>query len=268
MNPVLEFLLKKQVYGTLIIILVTCIIYQLIIYIIDRITVHGKTELEKKKRLTTIHLFKNISKYLLIIFMILSLLNLYGFNTSSFIAGLGLAGALLGLSLQDTLKDVLNGISIIFDNYFVVGDIVKYNDFIGTVISFGLKSTKIKKITGEVLIVSNRNIDKIINLSQEKDTVILDIPTAYEEDFEKVEKVLTKTINSINNNNVDVKEVMFLGINELADSSVTYQVKFTCTRGKQWDMRRLFLKEIKIAYEKNNIKIPYNQLEVHNGKKL
>ena len=70
MKNVLEFLAKKQVYGSLIIILVTCIIYQIIVYIINRITVHGKDELEKKKRLTTIELFKNISRYLLIIFMI------------------------------------------------------------------------------------------------------------------------------------------------------------------------------------------------------
>ena len=179
-----------------------------------------------------------------------------------------MAGALLGLSLQDTLKDVLNGISIIFDNYFVVGDIVTYDDFTGTVIGFGLKTTKIKKITGEVLSISNRNIDKIINLSQEKDTVTISIPTAYEEDYNKVEKVLTKTINNIKDSNQDVKEVLFLGIEELEDSSVIYQVRFTCKRGLQWELKRLFLKEIKIAYEKNNIKIPYNQLEVHNGKKL
>ena len=268
MNNFLEFLSKKEVYGTLIIIIVTYIIYNLIISIIDRITIHGKDELEKKRRLTTIHLFKNISKYLLVILMILSLLNLYGVNTASFLTGLGLAGALLGLSLQDTLKDVLNGISIIFDNYFVVGDIVTYDDFTGTVIGFGLKTTKIKKITGEVLSISNRNIDKIINLSQEKDTVTISIPTAYEEDYNKVAKVLTKTINNIKDSNQDVKEVLFLGIEELDDSSVIYQVRFTCKRGLQWELKRLFLKEIKIAYEKNNLKIPYNQLEVHNGKKL
>ena len=268
MKHFLDFLIKKHVFGTLIIILVTCIIYQLIVYMIDKITIHGKDELERKRRITIIALFKNISKYLLIIFMILSILSLYGINTTSFIAGLGLAGALLGLSLQDTLKDVLNGISIIFDNYFVVGDIVTFDNFTGTVVGFGLKSTKIKKYTGEILTISNRNIDKIINLSQEKDTVILNIPTAYEEEFSKVEKVLSKTINSIKEKNSDVKEVLFLGINDFLDSSVTYQVKFTCARGKQWDIKRLFLKEIKLSYEKNNIKIPYNQLEVHNGKKI
>ena len=268
MEKVLEFLTNKQVIGSLIIVLVTCIIYQIIVYIIDKVTINGKDELERKKRLTIIHLFKNISKYLLIILMILSLLSLYGINTTSFIAGLGLAGALIGLSLQDTLKDVLNGISIIFDNYFIIGDIVTFGDFTGTVISFGLKSTKIKKVTGEVLTISNRNIDKIINLSQEKDTVILDIPTAYEEEFDKVEKVLVKTINKIKDNNKDIKAVEFLGINAFEDSSVIYQVKFTCSRGLQWTMKRLFLKEIKLAYEKNNIKIPYNQLEVHDGQKI
>ena len=268
MKSFLEVLSKKEVYGTLIIIAVTYIIYTLIVSIIDRITIHGKDELEKKKRLTTIHLFKNISKYLLIIFMILSLLNLYGVNTSSFLAGLGLAGALLGLSLQDTLKDVLNGISIIFDNYFVVGDIVTYDDFTGVVTEFGLKSTKIKRVTGEVLTISNRNLDKIINLSQEKDTVTISIPTAYEEDYNKVEKVLTKTINNIKNSDSNIKEVIFLGINDFQDSSVIYQVRFTCKRGYQWDLKRVFLKEIKLAYESSNIKIPYNQLEVHNGQKL
>ena len=80
--------------------------------------------------------------------------------------------------------------------------------------------------------------------------------------------VLTKTIEKIEVDNKDVKEVVFLGINEFLDSSVTYQIKFTCSRGKQWDLKRIFLREIKLAYEEYKIKIPYNQLEVHNGKKL
>ena len=200
--------------------------------------------------------------------MLLLLLNLYGVNTNSLIAGLGIAGVVLGLGLQEILKDVFNGIGIIFDNYFVVGDIVTYEDFTGTVIDFGLKSTKIQKITGEVLIISNRNIDKIINISQQKSTVQLNIPTAYEEKYDKVEKVLINTLQKLKENNKDVKKVEYLGIDSLEESNVNYLVQFTCTRGKQWELKRLFLKEIKLAYEKNNIKIPYKQLEVHNGKSI
>ncbi len=268
MLTIIKFLSQKQVYGTLIIIAVTYILYKLIYSLIDKIVIKGKNELEIKKRKTIVQLFKNISRYILIILMTLILLNLYGVNTTSLIAGLGIAGAVLGLALQDALKDIFNGLSIIFDNYFVVGDLVDYNGFVGTVTDFGLKSTKIQNITGEVYNISNRNIDKIINISQQKATVTLEIPTAYEEKYEKVEKVLINTIEQIKNDNKDVKKVEYLGIEKLDNSSINYAIRFTCTRGTQWDLKRLFLKEIKLAYEKNKIKIPYNQLEVHNGNKI
>ena len=57
------------------------------------------------------------------------LLNLYGVNTTSLIAGLGIAGVALAFGLQEALKDIVSGIGIIMDNYFVVGDVVDYNGF-------------------------------------------------------------------------------------------------------------------------------------------
>lgn len=264
----LDFLLNPKVYGTVIILLSSYIIYKILYDIVDKIVIKGKDELEIKKRTTILHLFRNIARYLILIIMILLLLNLYGINTTSLITGLGIAGVVVGLGLQDVLKDVFNGISIIFDNYYIIGDIVEYEGFTGTVIEFGLKNTKIKKYTGEVLIISNRNIDKIINITQEKASTCISIPTAYEEDYDKVEKVIKDTLDSFKENNKEVSKIEYLGINELADSSIIYQVLITCNRGKQWAVKRAFLKEIKIAYEKNNIKIPYNQLEVHNGTKV
>lgn len=268
MIKILEFLSNKQVYGTLIIIGITLILYRVINSIIDKIDIKGKDELDKKRRNTIVHLFKNIIKYILFIFMALFLLNLYGVNTTSLITGLGIAGVVLGFALQEALKDIINGISIIFDNYFVVGDIVEYEGFIGTVIEFGLKATKIKKITGEVLIVANRNIDKIINISKEKATVILNIPTAYEEKYDKVERVLKEVLEKAQELHRDITNVEYLGIEEFDESSIKYCVRITCNRETQWDVRREILKEIKLAYDKNKIKIPYKQLEVHNGAKL
>lgn len=266
MIKILNFLSKKEVYGTLIILIITYFLYKITLHALNKIEVKSKDELERKRKVTIVVLLKNIIKYGLIIIMIISLLNLYGVNTTSIIAGLGVVGVTLAFGLQEALKDIINGISIIFDNYFVVGDIVEYNDFTGTITEFGLKSTKIKKYTGEVLIVANRNIDKVVNLSQEKGNVVLKIPTAYEEKYEKVEKVLTDTLNKTLETYKDIKEVEFLGIEEFSDSSILYAIRFTCTRGTQWGLKRKVLKEIKLAYDKNKIKIPYNQLEVHNGK--
>lgn len=266
MLNILEFLSKKLVYGTLMILAITYIVYKVINYTLDKIVIKGKDELEIKRKVTTIGLIKNIVKYVLIIFMTIFLLNLYGINTTSLIAGLGVAGVALAFALQEALKDIVSGVAIIFDNYFVVGDVVNYNGFIGTVTEFGLKSTKIKKVTGEVLIIANRNIDRVINISQEKATIILNIPTAYEEKYEKVEKVLVSTLEKIKELHSEITNAEFLGIEELCSSNITYSIKVTCIRMTQWDIKRVLLKEIKQAYDKNKIKIPYNQLEVHNAK--
>jgi len=64
----------------------------------------------------------------------------------------------------------------------------------------------------------------------------------------------------------DIVEVDYLGIDSFCESCINYSIKIVCKRMTQWDMKRNILKEIKLTYDKNKIKIPYNQLEVHNGK--
>jgi len=267
-ETILKFLSTKQVCGTLIVIVLTFVFYKVTNVFIDRINVKSKDELERKRKQTLLILLKNIIRYLLIILMILVLLNLYGVNTTSIIAGLGVVGVVLGFSLQEALKDIVGGISILFDNFFVVGDVVQFEDFVGTVTEFGLKSTKIKKYSGEVLVIANRNIDRIINISQERANVIIKVPTAYEEKVDKVEKVLKDVMNKVLELYDDIDEADYLGINSFEDSCIHYTVVFKCKRGTQWGLKRIILKEIKEAYEKNKIKIPYNQLEVHNGNKI
>lgn len=268
MENIFKFICSKEVIGTIIIIILTYIVYKICYSIIDNATIKGKDELVKKRRKTFLLLAKNTIKYILIILMVLALLSLYGFNINSLLAGLGIAGVVLGLGVQDALKDIFSGISIIFDDYFVVGDIVDYEGFVGTIIEFGLKSTKIRKYTGEVLIVFNRSINKITNITKEKSTVDIKIPTAYEEDILKVEKVINNIISKVKIDNKDILDIDYLGVDNFNDSSIDYLIRFTCKRGTQWDLKRVVLREIKLAYDKNNVKIPYNQLEVHNGEKL
>lgn len=268
LTSILKFLATKQVYGTFITIASTWFIYKFICYCIDKVNIKSKDELERKRKNTLLLLSKNVVKYLLMIIMAIVLLNLYGIDTTSIIAGLGVVGVVLGFALQEALKDIIGGVSIIFDNFFVVGDIVQFEDFIGTVTEVGIKSSKIKKYTGEVLTIANRNIDRIINLSQERANVVIKVPTAYEEKSDKVEKVLRSVLKKVKEENPDIDSVDYLGIDGLESSCVLYAVVILCKRGTQWAMRRVLLKEIKDAYDKNKIKIPYTQLEVHNGNKI
>lgn len=267
MDNILKFISQKEVYGLVIILLVVFLLNKIFNVLVDKFIKTRKDELSKKRTKTVIVLIKNIKKYALLIIGVIVILDLYGVNTSSMIASLGVASAVIALAFQDSLKDIICGASMIMDNYFVVGDVVTYGNFTGTVIEFGLRCTKIKAVDGQVLTVANRNINEIINLSQKTSGPLIVIPTAYEEKVEKVEKVLNEIVEEIKTwPDVNKDKTAYVGIMELAESSVNYGIRIYCKQDKQWQYKWDALRLIKIKYDKAGLKIPYNQIEVHNGK--
>lgn len=265
---VLAFLAQKEVYGLAIIILVGIVVYHFGKILIQRVIITGRDAYEKKKRKTIVNLISNILKYVVFIIIVFASLNLYGVDTKALMASLGVVGAVLGLALQDTIKDFISGITIIMDNFFVVGDIVTLNNFTGEVIDMGLKTTKIKKVSGEVLVIANRNIDSIVNISQKPATIVIEIPTAYEAKTERVEKTITKILEEIEKIEGVKKDPQYLGISALEESNVNYMISFQCPQEKQWQIKRDALKIIKTLYDKDKIKIPYKQIEVHHEQNL
>ncbi len=265
---IVDIFMTKKVLGSLIVILVSYVLICSFNSIISRILITGKTDFEVKRRKTIVNLFQNFFKYINIIIAFLIILDFYGVNTRSLIASIGVLGAVLGLALQDTVKDIISGVSLILENYLAVGDIVTYNDFTGEVLELGLRTTKIKKASGEVLIVANHKIDTIVNASQKKANLYLEIDTAYEEKYSKVEKVLKSVIEDAIKEDLIYSDSSYLGVNELASSSVKYLINIHCNQTERYNVRREMLKRVKLAYEKNNIKIPYNQIEVHHGQDI
>ena len=65
---------------------------------------------------------------------------------------------------------------------------------------------------------------------------------------------------------MDQNETAYIGIVELGDSSINYGIRYYCSPGEVWKYKRDALRLIKLKYDKNRIKIPYNQIEVHNAK--
>lgn len=260
-------ILKDSVFiRSVFVITVGIVLYTLIKVLIRCFVRSGKSTFEKKRRNTIVKLLENIFKYIIFIIVILFILEAYGVDTKSLIAGIGVAGVVLGLALQDILKDLISGLSIMLDNYFVIGDIVEFDNFTGEVVEFGLKSTKIRSFSGETLSVANRNIDKIKNLSQKSSNIMIKVPTPYEEKEDKVKKVLNDAIAEIIKTTDADEDSSYLGIDDFDSSSVSYLVKIHCSQDKRWTVRRESLNIIKRYYDKNNIKIPYTQIEVHNAK--
>ena len=268
----MKYLTIPNIIKILVYIFIGIIIYNILNKIITRALNKSEKKLDKEnvQRIKTLRsLILNILKYLIIIIEIIAILAVFGVNVTSFVAGLGITTALVGLALQDYAKDIIAGFSIITENQYGVGDTIEVDTFKGEVISLGLKTTKIKNMDGVVYIVSNRYMDKVKNYSLSNYVVNIDISTPYEEDQDKVEKVLNKMVKELENkipNSVGPLKV--LGITNLGESAIIYKicVEIEPINAKYTETERFLRKEIVKYFKKENITIPYNQIEVHNGK--
>ena len=266
MDSLKEFLTSSKFISALITIVVAYIIYKIIKLLIRRIVKKEADNLKAKRKNTIVVLLNNIFRYILIAIAIVIILYIYGVDVTSMLAGLGIASVIAGLALQDALKDIIMGCNIIMDNYFVVGDLVKLNDFTGTVIEFGLKTTKIKASDGTVLIVCNREISQIQNLNYNNMNVYINIPVAYEEKEERISKILEDICKKMDEWDLTTDNCEYVGIDKLGDSSIEYRIALHSKAGNQYKLRRKALALIKNEFDKLDVKIPYPQLEVHNGK--
>ena len=254
---------NNKLYISIIIAIIGIIIYQIIKRTINKILEKDKkrNKLDKKGR-TIVKLFTNIIKYVIILIVAVLILQIYGVNVNSLVAGLGLVSVIAGLAIQDPLKDIITGVNIITDDYFALGDVVKIDDVEGKVIYLGVRTTKIKDIAnGNILVLANRNINKALKISEE---LYIDIPLSYEDETEKIAKILSKVCNNIQKQE-DVFEAKYLGIGGFADSAINYKLQINCKPESKITIRRNVYNMVKSELDKNGISIPYPQLTIHNG---
>lgn len=261
-ESILNYLLSSKFYAPIIYILIGYLLYNFISNLIIKLIKKNKKKNHKKQD-TVINLFKNIFKYIIIIIIILMTLELYGINTKNILTSLGILTVVVGLAFQDTIKNMLAGILIILDNRYNVGDYVKINDFTGEVVNLGLQTTKLKNSDGSIFTITNSSISSVINYSESNSVLFYSINISYDADLNKVEKVLNKLLTKIDKLDNVVEESKILGLDSFNSSDITYKLQITCNPYTHNGVRRVVNRLIKDEFDKQNIEIPYNQIDVH-----
>lgn len=264
-KELLDTILSKQVIGPILVIACSILIYGILKRIIKRMLRINFVGVDVKKNKTVAGLICNVIKYLFIVIDILIILALYGVDTKGIIASLGVVGVVVGLAVQDTLKDFFSGIFILSEDQYRVGDWIKIGDFKGEVIYLGLKTTRVKAYTGEIKIISNRNITEVVNYSKEDSLAIVDVTTNYDEDTLKIEETLQKLCERLSKELPNITgEVELLGITSLGDDGVDFRVTVTTKPTMHYQVERLIRKAIKDDFAHHKINIPYRQVVIHN----
>lgn len=263
MEEFVRGMFENRLTASVAVIIISVILYNLFGRIILKSRKINKktTNQAERKRRTYMRLIGNVIKYSFIIITILILLQINGVNVSSMIAGLGIVSIVVGLALQDALKDIIMGFNIIMDDFFSIGDVIKYKDIEGKVVSFGLKTTKIQDIiNGNIVSISNRNIIEIEKVSE---YIYVGIPIPYEQKVEKIEKIISNLVEEVKKCEY-VKECKYLGISDFETSDILYKLEVQCLPEFKHKVKRSTLRCIKLILDNNKISIPYQQICIHN----
>ncbi len=222
---------------------------------------------QKQKIETLKQMLINISRYIIIILVGISIMSDFGINVKSILAGLGIGTAILGLAFNDLAKDLIAGVTIIAEGEYEIGDVIEVDGFMGEVIFISLRTTRIRNFKGATKVIANHYMDNIINYSANNSLAVVDVSIAYENKEEDIEKAFESLFERLNGNIPNAtKKLELWGVNELSDSSVIYRVVVETKPMQHIATERFLRKEIKKEFDKLGIKIPYTQIEVHNGK--
>ena len=205
-------------------------------------------------------MLKSIIFAVVLIVVVLTVLQLLGINVSSILAGVGIARIIIGFALQDALKDIFRGLVIVADDYYDIGDVIKYGDNVGQVTSINLRTTKMQDInTMNIVSIANRNIDQVEKVSG---CIYIQVPFSHSLKTEKAEEAMKEIVKNLEKQAL-LTSVLYQGITEFADSSINHQVVVTCDPMDRLQARRDALSTIAKTLEENKISIPYSQLDIH-----
>lgn len=107
---------------------------------------------------TLVHALSGVARLGLVVILLLLALDNFGVNTTALVAGLGISGLALALAIQSTLADLFATLSIVLDKPFVVGDLIELDSFTGRVERIGIKTTRLRSVTGEQIIIGNGDL--------------------------------------------------------------------------------------------------------------
>ena len=217
-----------------------------------------------KKRKTYLRMLRSIIGAAILVIIILIVLQLFGINVSSMLAGVGIASIVIGFALQDAMKDIFRGLEIVSDNYYDIGDVIKYGDNVGQVLSINLRTTKIQDINSmNIVSIANRNINQVEIVSE---YIYLEVPLPYEIKPKAAELLMTEIAKNVQDLE-NVKTVEYQGLSQIATSSLNYQLAITCDPMNKLSVNRAALGVVTETLAGHKLRLPYTNLTLRTADK-
>lgn len=252
LSNTIKQLADGHVIDSVVVIIISFILYKIISNLIfkkkqDR----NKLGIKSHAYLHVVHTFL---RYAFIIITLLLVLQINNINVSSMLAGVGIASIIVGLAVQDALKDIIRGITIMSDGFFKVGDNIRYQELEGKVIFVGLRTSKIQDVSnGSIVSISNRNIEEIEVIGGED---YPSLPLPYELPLAQAEKIAEQIVDKLKDSKI-IHSCSYLGVGDFGDCAINYRFGINYHPNQRFAAKREFQRTCLETLNQHKINLPH-----------
>lgn len=180
-----------------------------------------------------------------------------GMDLAPLLASAGVVGIAIGLAAQNIVKDMLNGILILLEDQFNVGDTVRLAGLAGTVEAMTLRRTTVRDGDGTLYVIPNSQITTVANLSVGFSVATINVSVDFSANPDQVLEMLTKIAMDIRNSDrfkqVFIADPQILGVDAVKGSEIIFPVVFKTLATQQYGPVREFRRQVRLALEANHL---------------
>ncbi len=180
-----------------------------------------------------------------------------GVNLAPLLASAGVAGVAIGLAAQNIVRDVLNGMLILIEDQFNVGDSVRLAGLAGTVEAMTLRRTTVRDVDGTVYVIPNSQITTVANLSVGYSVATVNVSVDFSANPDEVIALLKRIAAEVRSSEefspLFVADPRVLGVDAVRGSELIFQVVFKTLPTKQYAPVREFRRRVRLALEEHGM---------------
>jgi len=213
---------------------------------------------------TLIPFASSLAYYLVITFVLVAVLGMFGVQVTSIIAVLGAVAFAVGLALQGTLSNFASGVMLLLFRPFKVGDYVDAGGTAGSVAEIGIFFTTLNTPDNVRVVVPNTSVwgqtihNYAANDTRRNDMVV---GVSYDDDLGRAIEIIQGVVHG--DERVLPEPAPTIAVSELGDSSVNIVVRPWCNKADYWNVRFDLTRKMKEALEAGGCSIPFPQRDVH-----
>jgi len=228
---------------------------------------------EAEKRINTLTgIVLGAVRIVLYTIFIIMLLSKFRIDVAPLLASVGILGLAVGFGAQELVRDYISGFFILLEDQVRAGDVAIINGTSGLVEKIELRTITLRDFNGTVHIFQNGKINTLANMTKEWSAMVFDIGVAYKENVDQVMEIMKQVGDEMQNDpeygpNI-IAPIEVFGLDQFGDSALVIKARLKTKPIQQWITGREYRRRLKIAFDNQNIEIPFPHTTVYWGEEI